>query len=72
MATYREIQDYILETDGRVVKSCWIAHVKEINGLAPRTAHNRRIAGERVYPRPPEMKLLIEASMHRLGMLQST
>lgn len=71
MATYREIQEDIRSREGRVVKTCWIAHVKELNGLALRTAPNRRIAGERVYPCPPGMRLLIEASMRRLGVLQA-
>ena len=69
MTTYREIQDDIRNKEGRVVKTCWIAHVKELNGLAPRTAPNRRSAGARVYPCPPEMRVLIEASMRRLGVL---
>lgn len=72
MATYREIQDDIRSREGRVVKTCWIAHVKELNGLAPRSAPNRRTAGERVYPCPPDMRLLIEASMHRLGVLKAS
>lgn len=71
MATYREIQDDIRKIEGRTVKTCWIAHVKELNGLATRTAPNRRDARERVYPCPPEIRSLIEASMRRLGMLKS-
>lgn len=72
MATYLEIQDDIRTREGRVVKTCWIAHVKELNGLAPRTAPNRRTAGERVYPCPRDMRLLIEASMRRLGALKAS
>lgn len=71
MTTYREIQEDIRRIEGRAVKSCWIAHVKELNGLSLRTAPNRRDAGERVYPCPPDMRLLIEASMRRLGVLKS-
>lgn len=70
MATYREIQDDIRSREGRAVKTCWIAHVKELNGLPLRSASNRRSASERVYPCPPEMRLLIEASMRRLGVLK--
>jgi hypothetical protein len=70
MATYREIQDDIRSREGRVVKTCWIAHVKELNGLAIRTAPNRRSTSAREYPCPPEMRLLIEASMRRLGVLE--
>jgi hypothetical protein len=71
MATYREIQDDIRSKEGRAIKTCWIAHVKELNGLAPRTAPNRRTSDERVYPCPPDMRLLIEASMRRLGVLKA-
>jgi hypothetical protein len=72
MATYREIQDDIRSKEGRVVKTCWIAHVKELNGLALRAAPNRRSTGARAYPCPPEMRPLIEASMRRLGVLKSS
>ncbi len=71
MATYREIQDDIRSREGRVVKTCWIAHVKELNGLAPRTAPNRRTAGERLHPCPPDIRPLIETSMRRLGVLKT-
>lgn len=37
MATYREIQDDIRSKEGLVVKTCWIAHVKELNGLGTRS-----------------------------------
>lgn len=33
MATYKQIQDDIRSTHKVVVKSCWIAHVKELNDL---------------------------------------
>lgn len=70
MATYREIQDDIRINEGRVVKTCWIAHVKELNGLPLRKAPNRHSVNQRVYPCPPEMRELIEASMRKLGVLE--
>lgn len=72
MATYREIRDDIRSKEGLVVKTCWIAHVKELNGLSLRTAPNRRSTEARVYPCPPEMLSLIEASMRRLGVSKSS
>jgi len=33
MATYGEIQSYIKNKYGYIVKGCWIAHVKEMVGL---------------------------------------
>jgi hypothetical protein len=71
MSTYRQIQDDIRVRHGRVVKTCWIAHVKELNGLAPRLSPNRRSASERVYSCPLEIRPLIEESMRRLGILKS-
>jgi hypothetical protein len=69
MATYRVIQQDIKKRNGRTVKTCWIAHVKELNGLRPRMAPNRRSKTKREVPCPPEVRPLIEASMHRLGLL---
>lgn len=69
MATYRQIQEHVRAKHGRTVKTCWIAHVKELNGLAMRVAPNRHSAHERINPCPPGIRLLIEASMRQLGML---
>lgn len=69
MATYQEIQQDIKKRYGRSVKTCWIAHVKELNGLHPRIAPNRRSKTKREVPCPTEIRPLIEASMRRLGML---
>lgn len=69
MATYREIQQDIKKRNGRTVKTCWIAHVKELNGLGPRIAPNRRSNTMREVPCPPEVRPIIEASMRRLGLV---
>lgn len=69
MATYRQIQDDVKEKNGKVVKTCWIAHVKELNGLRPRIALNRHSRAKRKVPCPPGVRPIIEASMRRLGML---
>jgi hypothetical protein len=70
MATYKQIQDDIRERHGRAIKTCWIAHVKEQNGLRVRTAPNRHSADARVYPCPVEVKAMIDDSMRRFGMLR--
>lgn len=69
MATYRQIQEDVKKRNDRTVKSCWIAHVKELNGLQPRIAPNRHSKSKREVPCPPEIRPIIEASMRRLGML---
>jgi hypothetical protein len=69
MATYRQIQDDIRERHGRLVKTCWIAHVKELHGLHPRVAPNRISPSERQAPCPPEWQPVIEESMRRFGMI---
>lgn len=69
MATYRDIQDDIRSRHGFTVKTCWIAHVKELSGLHPRKAVNRLSANKRRVPCPPRFRPIIEASMRRLGWL---
>ena len=34
-ARYKDIQDWILRNEGYTVKSCWVAHVKEIPTVPP-------------------------------------
>jgi len=53
MATYRRIQDWVKKNYGFTVKTCWIAHVKELGGLPVKRAHNRRGAIP-LEPCPPE------------------
>lgn len=53
MATYNMIQNWIKKEHGFTVKTCWIAHVKEICGLEPRKALNRLDENERLNPCPP-------------------
>jgi hypothetical protein len=69
MATYRQIQDDIRKRHGRTVKTCWIAHVKDLNGLRLRVALNRSSSDRREEPCPTAMRPIIEASMRRFGML---
>lgn len=69
MATYRQIQADVKKRHGRSIKTCWIAHVKELNGLRPRVAPNRYSKTERQVPCPPNIRPIIEASMRRFEML---
>jgi hypothetical protein len=41
MATYKQIWQYIRQTEGFAVETCWIADVKSAHGLTTRTATNR-------------------------------
>lgn len=68
MATYKQIAAYIKATEGWTVKTCWIAHCKELNGLAVRRAPNRQGAG-RMVPCPPEKRPTIEAAFRHFGMI---
>lgn len=69
MATYYQIILDVKARDGRSVQKCWIAHVKELNGLKPRPAPNRQSLKRRAKPCPPDARPLIEASMRRFGMI---
>jgi hypothetical protein len=65
MATYKEIQDYIKDKHQINVKTCWIAHVKEIMGIQMRKAPNRISGTERVSPCPQKhVQIIIDALNH--------
>ena len=68
LATYKAIDDYIRKKYGRSVKSCWIAHVKELHGLNHRKSPNRISPSKRKIPCPPQMRPLIEDAMRFFGM----
>ena len=69
MATYQQIQAFIKKRHGCTVKTCWIAHVKELNGLPTRRAPNRISAQKRMNPCPADKKSLIEEAMRHYGMI---
>ena len=69
MATYKQIQDYVRKRHGCTIKTCWIAHVKELNGLKLRTAPNRISGDERKNPCPTDNRPLIEEAMRHYGMI---
>jgi hypothetical protein len=69
MATYKEIQDYVRKEYGFAPKSCWIAHVKELNGLNPRISPRRYDPETRQVPCPPHKVGPIQEALHHFGMI---
>ena len=69
MATYKEIQTYIREKHGCSVKTCWIAHAKELCGLPVSYAPNRISSATRKFPCPPDKLPYIEDAFRRFGMI---
>ncbi len=68
MATYKEIQKYVKQRFGFEPKTCWVAHVKELNGLRTRPVWNR--AGRnREIPCPPEKRPAIGAALRHFGLI---
>jgi len=68
MTTYGQIRQDVWWHSGFDSKTCWIAHVKELNGLPVRGASNRR-GPERQVPCPDDKRPAIEGAMRRLGIL---
>jgi hypothetical protein len=69
MATYKEIQEYVQMNFGYKPKTCWIAHAKEINGLPPMTATNRKDLNKREHPCPKEKQEDIKKAFQHFGMI---
>jgi hypothetical protein len=69
MATYAQIRKDVRTRHGLYVQNCWIAHVKELNGLTSRLAPNRLSLDARAKPCPVETQPIIEASMRRFKMI---
>ena len=67
MATYKDIIKDIKIRHGVTVKTCWIAHVKELNGI--RTKKTWNSANKRKHPCPAGKRILIEQSMKYFGMI---
>lgn len=69
MATYKEIQEYIKVTYGSTIKTCWIAHMKELCGLKRKDAINRKDTNKRVYPCPEDKQEFIREAFKHFDML---
>jgi len=70
MATYMEIVKYVKKKYGFVANTTWIAQVKEINGLSPNKAHNRKNSGKRLDECPPDKIKFIEEAMRHFEMIK--
>lgn len=68
-ATYKQIEEYVKRKYSRTVKSCWIAHVKELNDLNPQVSHRRFDPEKRVNPCPESKRPLIEDAMRHFKMI---
>ncbi len=69
MATYKQIQEYVKSYYGFSPKSCWIAHVKEMNGLQPRVSYRRYDSKIRQVPCPTDKMKPIQEAMRHFGMI---
>jgi hypothetical protein len=69
MATYKQIQDYVKQNHGYIPKSCWIAHMKEVNGLHPKMSSRRYSPNVRVHPCPLEKQDDIKNSFEHFKMI---
>lgn len=69
MATYRQIQEWVKARHRFEPKTCWIAHVKELCGLQPRKASNRKDPEVRANPCPPERVEPIKSALKYFRML---
>jgi len=70
MATYKEIQEYIKEKYGYSVKTCWIAHMKEVCGLPVRMAYNRYSPDARTHPCPAENQAAVRDAFEYFKMIK--
>jgi hypothetical protein len=69
MVTYKEIQEYVKKRYGHSIKTCWIAHMKELLGLPRRNAPNRISDNFRTNPCPKSEKVRIEAAFRHFGVI---
>ena len=69
MATYKQIQDFVRSKHGYTVKTCWIAHVKDMCGLEPRVAPNRLKENYRSNPCPLDKVEPIKETLRHFGMI---
>ncbi|MBA7509708.1 hypothetical protein ES705_01672 [subsurface metagenome] len=69
MVTYREIQNYIKNKYGFTVKSCWIAHVKEMSGLDVKVSPRREDINKRKVPCPESKIEPIKNTLRHFGMI---
>lgn len=67
MTTYDKIQEYVQRKYHRTVKSCWIAHAKEICGLEVKKSSRRK--GRRLVPCPENKLPFIKDAFKHFKMI---
>ncbi|CCN38210.1 RNA methyltransferase fusion protein [Vibrio nigripulchritudo SO65] len=65
--TYKKVREYVRKQHGFSVKDCWIAHVKELNGVSTKNAPNRHSPNVRKHPCPGDKVEVLENAMRNLG-----
>lgn len=69
MATYKQIQAWVKDKHGFSVKTCWIAHVKEMCGLRLKNAPNRARGIVRKNPCPRDKVESIKEALKHFNMI---
>lgn len=69
MATYKQIQEWIKLNHNCSVKTCWIAHAKEIYGIPVKMSPNRYDENIRTNPRPDDKVAYIKGAFEHFGMI---
>ena len=68
MSTHIKIQDYVKEKYTESIKTCWIAHAKELSGIKVKKAPNR-ILDERKNPCPPDKLDIIQEALKHFKLI---
>jgi len=69
MATYAQAIQWVRKRHRKSVSSCWIAHVRQLNGLPVNRAWNRRPGPQRQNPCPDWARPLIEEAFGAYGLI---
>jgi hypothetical protein len=69
MATDAEIQKFVQQHHGFIPKPGWIAHVKEVRGIATLRGAKRAHRDRAVEPCPPEKREAIEEALRHFGVM---
>lgn len=70
MSTYKKIAEFVKDKHHVTVKSCHIAHCKELFGLPRKNSHNRRDPSKRVYECPEKFRPFIQEAFFNFGLLK--
>ena len=69
MATDHQIQKFVQRHHGFVPKKGWIAHVKEVHGVATLREANRARRDRDIEPCPSEKREAIEEALRHFGVI---